>query len=103
MPCDTIQTASVDLRALGKLDAQLMLAALNGLKLGASITSDGVIRFGRGETINVRTGESQFSSLRDANEIRRAYSNQVVQYQAKKNGWTLKQTAPGQYEAMKRF
>jgi hypothetical protein len=79
-----------------------MTAALTALQLNPRM-QNGQIRFGfTGEYINPTTGQSQLAPSRDANEIKRAYSAEVIKSQAKRNGWTLKQTGPFAYEAMKR-
>lgn len=49
------------------------------------------VYFGRGEYVDTATGQSQLAPGRDANEIKRAYSAQVVQATAKKFGWQVKQ------------
>lgn len=102
MPCDTISTNEVDLKSIGRIDAKLMHLALQALRL-SPIQQGSVIRFGRGEYIDVATGKSELASNRDANQIKRSYAAEVVKSQAKKNGWTLKETAPFQYEVSKRF
>jgi len=73
-----------------------MLAALNDLHLGAFIRSvdKGRIHFGRGEWIDVATGQSQFASSRDVNEIKQAYGAAVVRDTARRFarfGWVTKQ------------
>jgi len=105
MPCDTISTNTVDLSSLGKLSPELVLAALKALgHTNARIDAGSKrVSFGRGEYIDTATGQSQLARNMDANEIKRAYSAQVIQYQAKKNGWTLKQTGPFDYVAMKQY
>lgn len=86
MPCDQIRLTQV---ALDRVDPGHMTAALTALGLSPRLEQDGkTIRFGRGETINCSTGQSQLAANRDVNEIKRAYSGQVVQATAKKFGWT---------------
>jgi hypothetical protein len=55
-----------------------------------------------GEYIDTKTGQSQLSSYREQNEIRRSYSAQVIQSQARKFGWQLKKTGAYSYEVTKR-
>lgn len=102
MPCDTIQTSQVDLSSLGKISPDLLLAALNDLKLGAVRRSAERIEFGYGESFDITTGQMRLASNHDINEIKRAYSRQVVKSQAAKAGWLLKEIKPGQFQAIKR-
>jgi len=90
MPCDSIRLTGVQ---LDKCDPGHMMTALTGLKLSPWIdqATPHVINFGNGESINCKTGKGQFGTLRDLNEIKRAYSGAVVQATARKFGWTPQQ------------
>lgn len=71
----------------------MMMAALTALALSPRLSQDGhTITFGRNESINCKTGQSTFSQMRDVNELKRAYSTQIVAVTAKKYGWTKQQT-----------
>jgi hypothetical protein len=106
MPCNTIQTAVVE---LGKAQPDLLLAALNRLGLSAVRHSD-TIYFGRflngisdfdRECYDIKTGQLRLETTRDVAEIKRAYSHQVVQSQAKKFGWQMKQVGD-KYQVVRR-
>ncbi len=106
MPCDTISTVTVQFNQ--KTDRALLVAALTSLGKNPYVSGENVT-FSEGTYVG-RTGEIQWRANRyspqDFNaktaEIKRAYSAEVVKGQAKKYGWTLKETAPYQYEVMKR-
>jgi len=83
------------------MDPGLLMAALTALNLYPRQTGQ-MIYFGQGESYDTRTGQAQLAQGRDANEIKRTYSNEIVKSQARKFGWTLKQTAPFKYEIVKR-
>lgn len=101
MPCDTIQTSAVDLSAMGKLSPELLQAALADMGLRPFRQGD-ILRFGFSEWINIKTGQASLTTTRNVNEIKRAYSRQVVMSQAKRFGWTLTETKPGQFQAIRR-
>jgi hypothetical protein len=92
--------------ALGKgNDPDLLFAALTQMQLSPWRDKDQPHRifFGAsGEYIDTKTGQSQLSSYREQNEIRRSYSAQVIQSQARKFGWQLKKTGAYSYEVTKR-
>ena len=100
MPCDTIRTTTVELGS--STNTELLLAALNELGLSAYRQSATIIRFGRGEFFDATTGRLEVATSRDVNEIKRAYSNQVVLAQAKKFGWQLKKVAQNKYAVQRR-
>lgn len=89
MPCDTVQTATVD---IGKLDPTLAADALKALGMETLVSySDGkLIQRGRyaGQDISA--------------QFKVQYSHQVVQQTAKKMGWQLKPTGANKYEVIKR-
>ena len=86
MPCDSIRTVGV---SLDKCDPPTMLAALTELGLSPRLHSDGHTIFFGNESLNCKTGVGQFNRNREVNELKRAYSTQVVRQTAKKNGWQL--------------
>jgi hypothetical protein len=93
---------TVDFSAAGKLDPKLLFAAINALKLGAMLDSNGhTVYFGRGEWIDTATGKSSLATTRDVSELKQAYSSQLVLSQARKYGWTVKQTG-NKYVVVKR-
>lgn len=88
MPCDTIQTMSVN---LGKVDRELLAQALTQL---------GITRWElKGETLTVQ-GRRVSDEL--AKQIKVAYSRQVVLSQAKRFGWTMKEVAANKWEVVRR-
>lgn len=98
MPCNTVSTVQVQ---LDKANVDLMQAALTALKL-RPYRQGTALMFGNGEWIDTATGKSALAPTRNPAEIKRAYSAEVVKSQARKYGWSLKETAPFQYEVTKR-
>jgi hypothetical protein len=88
MPCDSIRTVEV---SLAKCNPRHMFAALEDLKLSPRLLPGGVIAFGNNEQIDTNTGKSRLTTLRDVNELRQAYSRQIVLSTAKARGWQVKQ------------
>lgn len=84
MPCNTIQTATVE---LGKVDEKLLVAAMNELGFGerSYVHQNGQL------TVNGRALPSDLQAV-----IKKQYSKQVVLSQAKKFGWQVK--AVGEFE-----
>jgi hypothetical protein len=102
MPCNTIQTATVE---IGKMNQDLAVDALNRLHLAPKVLASGLIAFGSG-TLNLQTGQL---SLRDGRTIeefaatlKREYSTSIVMSQAKKFGWQMKEVAPKKWEVIRR-
>lgn len=98
MPCDTVQTVSVNL-SVSNLD--LLVAGLNDIGLRA-YKSGQMVYFGTGESFNQKTGELKVRSEQTVNKIKQSYSNQVVLSQAKKFGWQVKKVDQYQYLVSKR-
>lgn len=104
MPCDSIQEAKVKFDV--NTDRNLLLAAMTaaGVK---PVMRGNLITFGPHQ-YNCDTHEFKFSGLAQAKadeqvkEFKKGYSAQVVQQQAKRFGWQLKQTGPYAYEVLKR-
>lgn len=88
MPCNTIQTVTVD---LGKVDPLLINSAIQALGFQDYVSY-------RGGKLYIR-GRDETETTR---QVKQAYSAEVVKQQAKKMGWQLKQTAPFQYQVVKR-
>lgn len=101
MPCDSIQTVSVLLSP--QTDGDLLEKALAALNMQPHARKH-VIFFGqdRRESFNKDTGELRVRSSTSVPEIKRAYSAEIVKAQAKKYGWTLKETGAYQYQVTKR-
>lgn len=107
MPCDTIQRSKVSFK-LNATDTGLLKTALTSLGYSVGQTHKGLSfskygangTFVNGEfkaTINGR--EEDF----DVNEVKRAYSKEVVKATSKRFGWNLKETGENQYEVVRRF
>lgn len=80
-----------------------MTAALFAMQLNPR-NVNGRIYFGsRNEYVSPTTGSVNLTAGTDVNTIKRSYAAEVVKSQAKRNGWTLKQTGPFQYSAQKRI
>jgi hypothetical protein len=93
MPCDSIQTAGIE---LGKVDPVLMLATLSETYRQHGITA-------RQETLGQARGQwvvshsSRMTTDQATAIIKQTYSHQVVQSQAKKYGWKIQKTSENQY------
>ena len=85
----------------GKADAPTMHATLMALNL-SPVQSGDVISFGRGESINVKTGQAQLQPGRTLASLKTAYSTQIIKQTAKKYGWQLKQVGPNKFVTVKR-
>lgn len=88
MPCNTIQTATVE---LGKVNTDLLRIALEGIGISNYQFQNGVL------TIQGRTLPRDLEM-----KVKQSYSRQVVMTQAKKFGWQLKEVKPFQYQITKR-
>lgn len=106
MPCWTVVTNRID---MPKMNADLLSRAL--MDLGAS----GIHKIGStiafsldGYTYTLRDGVLESTSADEArlakaaNQVKRAYSGQVVQAAAAKNHWTLKKTGAFSYVVNRR-
>jgi hypothetical protein len=104
MPCDRIQTAKVTFGL--KTNRNLLVKALEELGRNPALQGDW-IQFRNG-TYNCATSEfkltvSAYDNQEEAmNQIKRAYSAQVVVSQAQRFGWTLKKVSRFEYEMVKR-
>jgi hypothetical protein len=106
MPCDTIQTMTVQLNLA---DMDLLFAALlelskrqTGFTFGTPQRDGTRIDFGWNQSFNKATGEIRVRDAKQVALIKQAYSAQIVKAQAKRYGWQLKETAPFQYNITKR-
>lgn len=103
MPCDTVQTNTVSvphmiapLRARG-LKA-LGIHVQNPQQTWFSYDGDNY-RFANGNLVS-NTADAD-TLARVAALVKRAYSAEVVQYTAQRNGWTVRKTAAFEYEVIK--
>lgn len=91
MPCDTVNTVSLD---LGKLDHETLFAALQALGKQPEKVSGGISFTHNGYRCSFRDGQLDMrgrSSNYDEtiNAIKRGYSEQVIKSQAKRFGWQV--------------
>ena len=109
MPCNTIQrsTVSLELRADNQ---EFLVNALKSLNYSVNV-SNNVVRFS-----NYRTGvngsfvdgklridgETSVVERFDVNEVKRAYSRQVVEAAAKRFGWQANKKSETEYEVKRR-
>jgi hypothetical protein len=87
MPCDTIQTATVE---LGKVNEDLLAAAMKELGYKYYTYANGKVTVSGG-----------YVSGEELAKVKQMYSKQVVMSQAKKFGWQVKQVAPMKWEVQR--
>ena len=88
MPCNTIQTATINLKAA---QPELLKAALAALGITNYTYLNGVL------TIPGRTTNASLTQ-----QVNQQYGKAVVMSQAKKFGWQVKEISPFQYQITKR-
>lgn len=103
MPCDTVRETEL---YAGKFHPAHLKAALEALGLNPRHPNYQEYEFDGGK-INYATGEStiQGYATRAAQlmqTIRQTYSAQIVRSQAKRFGWTVKETGKNQLQVLKR-
>lgn len=90
MPCDTVQTSKVEWLATST-DTDLLMKGLTAL--GYDVEKRGNViyfsKYGRTGTFDKATGKLTLDSSWDGAEIKRAYSEQIVESQASKHGWKI--------------
>lgn len=112
MPCDTIQTSRVAWKET--TDPKILQAALQSLGYEVTPTSESRLSFRNQSTgaygtwnKNVLTIQSRYGVDESQEQVKRAYSEQVVQSAARSYGWTLnKQTNSAgntQYAVARRY
>lgn len=90
MPCYTVQKSKVAFLAKST-DTNLLADALRGLGFSVTQTPEGLYfeKAGRSGSYASDSGHLQLDESWDGNELKRAYSSQVVESQARKFGWRL--------------
>lgn len=95
MPCDTIQRSEIEFLP-NSTDTGLLTLALERLGFEAAMLSDRLVLrkqdadgYYRSGSYDPKTGRLELYSGWDVNEIKRAYSEQTVESQARKFGWQL--------------
>lgn len=91
MPCWTIQQSKVEFLA-SSTDTELLAAALQRIGYGVHRLSESELFLAKGGTsgrYDARTGRLELAPGWDVNEIKRGYSEEVVNSQARKFGWQI--------------
>jgi hypothetical protein len=95
MPCNTIQQSKVEFLPKST-DTGLLTQALERLGFEVSKQDDRLNLLGRDSygyyssgSYDSKTGRLELSSSWDTNEIKRGYSEQVIEIEARKFGWQL--------------
>jgi hypothetical protein len=95
MPCDTIQRSEIEFLP-NSTDTRLLTLALERLGFEVAMLSDRLVLrkqdangFYRSGSYDQKTGQLELYIGWDINEIKRAYSEQTVESQARKFGWQL--------------
>ena len=91
MPCWTVQESKVEFLATST-DTGLLTTALERLGYAVARVPEGMLVFrkdGASGSYDPRTGRLELAQGWDVNEIKRAYSEQTVESQARKFGWQL--------------
>lgn len=104
MPCDSLRLNSVDLSALGRIDPNLLVLAFQALGLGGRLSADK-------SRIDLNNGSYTFATGKldtyarwnhSLDEVKQAYSAEVVKATAKRFGWQLKEVSQFKYQVIKR-
>lgn len=110
MPCWTIETVKVR-ETLENLDRDLLKTALEQMGFQVWIGATGLIFKGMNRKFQGYQGayngvtfecQSPYGAI-DINEVKRAYSAQVVENSAEQLGWICTKTAEGEYELEKPY
>lgn len=90
MPCYSVQKSKVEFLAKST-DTKLLADALRGLGFSVTQTAQGLSfeKAGLSGSYASNSGCLQLDESWDGNEVKRAYSAQVVESQARKFGWRL--------------
>lgn len=90
MPCYTVQKSKVEFLAKST-DTNLLADALRDLGFSVTQTSEGLYfeKAGISGSYASDSARLQLDESWDGNELKRAYSTQVVESQARKFGWRL--------------
>lgn len=105
MPCNTIQTAEVEL--IGNKNAELLKKALEDMGFDVRYFPGGLRFSGRDRATGdyvagtYEDGKIEFRGNLDINALKRAYSGATIKKATASNGWTLKPKPGGGYTATK--
>lgn len=100
MPCYTITTVTLELK---QADTAALKKALESLGLDPYVSSynEQQINFRNG-SYDRSTGKLTVRNEETGKAIKRAYSAELVQMQAKRFGWQVKKISENKYEIIKR-
>lgn len=102
MPCDSVITNEVTIRKMHPALLDGALAMIGAQYIGKTAGQVSFSIRGRRYTINGDTLESTADNVGEiADQLKRAYSAQVVKYAAHRNGWQLRQIGQFDYEVTK--
>ncbi len=90
MPCYTVQKSKVEFLAKST-DTNLLGEALRSLGFSVTQTPEGLYfaKAGLSGSYSCDSGRLQLDESWDGDELKRAYSTQIVESQARKFGWRL--------------
>jgi hypothetical protein len=102
MPCDYIYEVSVE---LGSIDKDIFKKALDSLNLNYQDSSNEMYIYFPYSTATFRNGKFIIPNreLYRVNEIKQAYSTEVVKSSAKKYGWTIKSKNKNKLQVSRRY
>lgn len=101
MPCDTIQTNTIDVPKMNPAMRGRALQAMGATVHGQFFELNGRRYYFAGGSLNSQDASAE-QVQQTAALLKRHYSDQVVKYTAARNGWKLKPTAIAfQYEVIK--
>jgi hypothetical protein len=98
MPCDTIVTVKLELKNANLTLLQKVVEEITGRK---AYVSGNIVSWGTG-SYNKLTSQLTVRSQSDGQQIKRAYSGELVKAQAKRFGWQIKEISQYQYQILKR-
>jgi hypothetical protein len=103
MPCNSLRSTSVDLTALGRIDAELLTQAFQSLGLGGRLSADkSRIDLDSG-AYTLSTGKLEtYGRSVTLDRVKQAYGAEVVKSTAKRYGWGIKQVGQFAYNIIKR-
>lgn len=100
MPCDTVQSTTVD---IGKVDHKLFMLALALMGLNPRLQGDSIYFQNGVYSIADKRLDLRGSGVESrAAEMKRAYSGEVIKSTAKRYNWQWKETEPHKFQVVKR-
>ena len=101
MPCNLIRITTLQLNAAHPM---LLKSAIEGLGYRVESINGCLYCYGNGRSFRIANGEITVATkdLDVVNQVKRAYSQKVVQTAARKYGWNLKRIAGNKLRATKK-